>query len=158
MMENTEIKMRYRDMAPYQDRIGILSELNACTRDVISGILGQDDGTARRRLIDKDLLARLYLQGMTDKEMANETGYILDSVQTWRARQKLPANIKRKVYFNEDKARALYNTGLKDPDIAAKLFTRTNEIFKWRKRNGLIANTKRKEEQKSARNKEADPV
>jgi len=145
-MDEMEIRMRYRDMAPNQDRIGILADLNGSNRETIIKIVG---GTVkvdsrRRKRLDNELLEKLYAQGLNDQEVSQETGYNINSLHAWRYRREIRANWIQIIRFDHDQAMQLYNQGLEDKAIAEALNTRAQKVYEWRKSSGLQCQRKRR--------------
>ena len=54
------------------------------------------DGTSRI-LLDHDLAMELYPRGLTDAEIATQSGVYVKTVGKWRNRMGLPANKKRRL-------------------------------------------------------------
>ena len=50
------------------------------------------------RKIDYDLVRKLYLQGLVDREIAEKVGCAKDTVWKWRKQHKLPSNRYKKAY------------------------------------------------------------
>jgi len=136
MMSDGEIRMRFRDMAPGQDRIGILADLNDCSRDTIRPLIQEKCLHAKQ---EQSRFFELHSQGLTDQEIQNAVGCTIKAVRSWRDRNNLKPNMHRLI-FDTALARRLYDQGKLDPDIARLVNVEKHIILKWRKRLGLPTN------------------
>lgn len=96
MMSKTEIRTRYRDLDPKQNRIKLLAELNGCSEERIAKIL-QTKPKAKKKYrprINPEIFRESYNLGLTDSEIAAKFGRDKTSVYQWRKKNGLPAHRK----------------------------------------------------------------
>lgn len=84
-------------------------------------------------------ILELHGSGMSDPEIAAEIGCARQSIQEWRTRHGLPANLppgapKRR----RDDLMALHNQGLRTLQIAEAAELPYSTVWSWKKRNGLL--------------------
>jgi glycosyltransferase A (GT-A) superfamily protein (DUF2064 family) len=97
-----ELKIRYKNMYPGQDRVKILADLNDVTADTIREVLGLPALRSKRtgekaektnaRWVEFE---RLYRQGKTDAEISREMQCNANNIYLWRREQNLPRNDKK---------------------------------------------------------------
>lgn len=100
-MSNEEIVSNYKQAAYPNKQIGILAELNACSKRQIKSILteaGIIPDTKERKLgeWDKEAAMRLYDEGKIDREIAAEIGVSNATILVWRKANNLPAHGRRR--------------------------------------------------------------
>lgn len=86
---------------------------------------------------------KLYNEGLTDNEIANERNVSTSSIYTWRTNNELPNNYSKKLEQKNNKRMELYNKGLYDKEIAKILNEDNTTICHWRKDNNLESNYKK---------------
>jgi len=78
----------------------------------------------------------LWQEGHTDKEIAEQTCYALETIRGWRHKNGLSANSPKHC-----EKMTLYKQGLSDNKIATELgYASPCAIYRWRKSKGLPAN------------------
>ena len=107
----------------------------------------------RKGWVDRDRLAELYKQGLTDREIAEQTPCGIATVVRWRVRGELPPNKKArnpktekkrgpKIVVDREKIAALYAQGLTDREILEQAGCSWASVSRWRKSQGLPPNQK----------------
>jgi hypothetical protein len=87
---------------------------------------------------ERQELARLWREGLYDKQIARALNRPIGSV----AAQRANLGLIRKAFPGDrrDQALALYRSGLADTEIAAAMSAHKNQVLRWRAREGLPAN------------------
>lgn len=92
-----EIVTSYRQARNRQTQIGVLADLNVCTRKEIrellaeAGVLPPPAPAAEKKggrplSFDEELARRLWAEGMTDAEIAEKLGIPVERLVRWRQR------------------------------------------------------------------------
>lgn len=111
------------------------------------------EGPRRRKgWVDREKLAELYKQGLTDREISEQAKCGIATVTRWRNSAQLPSNKKKKTppkpkrkkpTVDKEKIAELYAQGHKDEDIAKMAGCSWASVNRWRKANGLPSNCKK---------------
>lgn len=92
----------------------------------------------------RESIKRLHADGLTDTQIARETGCTVSAVKHWRKVNSLPANRKR------DSTSAaltdLHARGYTDKQMAERLGLPPSRVSNWRSTKGLLPNAPVKEE------------
>lgn len=92
----------------------------------------------------RESIKRLHADGLTDTQIASETGCTVSAVKHWRKVNSLPANRKR------DSTSAaltdLHARGYTDKQMAERLGLPPSRVSNWRSTKGLLPNAPVKEE------------
>lgn len=100
--------------------------------DEVRAGLSQQDMQRRERI------KRLHADGLTDTQIARETGCTVSAVKRWRKVNSLPANRKR-----DSTSAALtdmYAKGYTDKQMAERLGLQPSRVSNWRSTKGLPPN------------------
>ena len=92
----------------------------------------------------RESIKRLHADGLTDTQIARETGCTVSAVKHWRKVNSLPANRKR-----DSTSAALtdmYAKGYTDKQMAERLGLPPSRVSNWRSTKGLLPNAPVKEE------------
>lgn len=92
----------------------------------------------------RESIKRLHADGLTDTQIARETGCTVSAVKRWRKVNSLPANRKR-----DSTSAALtdmYAKGYTDKQMAERLGLPPSRVSNWRSTKGLLPNAPVKEE------------
>lgn len=92
----------------------------------------------------RESIKRLHADGLTDTQIARETGCTASAVKHWRKVNSLPANRKR-----DSTSAALtdmYAKGYTDKQMAERLGLPPSRVSNWRSTKGLLPNAPVKEE------------
>lgn len=93
----------------------------------------------------RESIKRLHADGLTDTQIARETGCTVSAVKRWRKVNSLPAN--KKAAESSSPKRVLYDLGFTDRQMAKQLGVTTGTITKWRSDHDLPPNVPPEEEQ-----------
>lgn len=91
----------------------------------------------------RESIKRLHADGLTDTQIARETGCTVSAVKHWRKVNSLPANRKR-----DSTSAALtdmYAKGYTDKQMAERLGLPPSRVSNWRSTKGLLPNAPKEE-------------
>ncbi|MBR2132245.1 MAG: hypothetical protein IJ955_06870 [Oscillospiraceae bacterium] len=99
-MTNEEIVRHYRQAKDKKADIGVLADLNMCSKDEIRAIL-QDAGVdprcpVKRGAFSNEEALRLYESGLIDAEIGKAVGVSYTIIGIWRKRNGLPTQRERR--------------------------------------------------------------
>lgn len=93
-----------------------------------------------RKIVTKEELENLLLQGYNNTEIASILGVVHQTVSKARIGYGLPGNFVYASKIDQDKLRKLSNLGLNDTEIAKELGNCThNGVYYWRTKLGITA-------------------
>jgi uncharacterized protein YjcR len=104
---------------------------------------GLDANRIKTKLLKEkqELRIRLYREGKSDREIAEQTGTTISTVRAWRQYHKLKANDQRQACrYDRTLMREYYMRGMNDSQIAVKLGCHSGTVGEWRKKEGLAKN------------------
>ena len=86
-----------------------------------------------------DIRMEMYRQGMTDRQIAKETGANREAIAKWRQKHRLPTNYDRKPELGDerDNRMEMWEQGMNDDEIAAAVGKHRDVIRRWRVKHGL---------------------
>ena len=137
-----EVRAKYEAAADKEHMIGVLADFTCSTKNEMRAFLGLPvkEKPAGPIKLDRAEAQKLYEQGMTDPEIAQQFNVSPETVRHWRKINALPANKRKQVIHDE--RMELYRMGKSDREIADAVHVAVSSIFKWRKINGLPSNWK----------------
>lgn len=93
MMTEADICKEYREAKDRKAQVGILAELNGCTKEKIAEVLEsagiQAEGVSRKKKLPEDRMLKLYDWGLNDEAIAREIGCSGPTVSKWRREKGL---------------------------------------------------------------------
>lgn len=99
-MTEEDICKEYREAKDRKAQVGILAELNGCSKEKIAEVLEsagiQAEGVNRKKKLPEDRMLELYDRGLSDEAIAREIGCSGPTVSKWR-REKGLKTMKEKL-------------------------------------------------------------
>lgn len=149
-MTDGEIITSFKQAKNKQTQVGVLAELNGCTRSAMRtklAALGLIDPPApapapekkEEPSFDWDKAREMFASGASDKEIAQALGCSAWRVGKWRSAENLirKSGNPRRCRIPESEARAMIAAGKTDTEVAEAFGMTRAAIASWRRRNGI---------------------
>lgn len=128
VMSDSEILRQYRDAKNKKAQVGILADLNCCTKKEISeklaslGVLNVEQESPFGKQFEE-----LYNQGMSDAEIAEKMGAPKSDVTSWRRDRGLKANYPKRETKPKEEPKAAAGSKVKGAVCEAVTYRFTDD-------------------------------
>lgn len=93
---DSEIVASYRQAKYPKQQVRILADLNATSEKVIKNILEKAGIVIMGKGVNREQIAKLYEQGLSDSEISKAVGVSHETVRQWRIKEGLVSNVAPK--------------------------------------------------------------
>lgn len=148
-IDDAELSYMFRNAKDSAGQVKILAELCAVPAEEMRrklrslGLNVPDREGYRHRKLNHAVAEELYMQGCSDREIAERMGVKKSTVETWRTRMGLAIAEDRRRKLDDAEVLELYRAGATDREIAEHVGVSRSSISCWRDRYGLACNRER---------------